>query len=548
MPSTSASGTWVQFFDVWGYQHAYINFTGAQNVPELDDYNFTLFGSSSPSGAKVGDHIESLVTGPQTWLIVYEDEDYNEKHSDKKKLYFGPNSLVSDLKGQFNMGDNIDSFQMYSSQPSGWPGVSKATNGTVTQLAVVDGEETFSTVASDMEDLVGALINLIPDVGGFLGDLLDIFWPSTTDINAVWEAIQRFVVKAVFTGVESSVMSQIEDEFTGVLNAIKLYLNDGLYNEYDSLCQLLADRAPFFTYNASHPASQYPTQKLPYTSAYFTVALAVYSARWRYFDQIYASAPWYGTEGAQKREAFKQALDALLADATPALKVMAKQAFVEQQAWAQTQLQFNDAEKFLYTQQFVVNVLGWVNLSYMWPCFGSTGQVPIESYVHAVTGPLGGARNVSGGGHEKDAATNDQDVTRILLRSGSRVDCLQIWLDGVQQPMRGTASGSDVCDVTLSVGEYVIAAFGCGGNIDSGSINQIYLRTNLGRQFGGGAPASTQFQSLSPQGVGACLSGFTSALQGSTLNSVSFIWRFETPTTPGFNPIAWLDLPGLTGG
>ncbi|WP_246357261.1 jacalin-like lectin [Pyxidicoccus fallax] len=548
MPSTSASGTWVQFFDEWGFQHASITFTGAQSVPELDDYKFTLPGFSSPSGAKVGDHIESLVTGPQTWLIVYEDEDYNQKHPDKTKLYFGPNTLVSDLKGQFGFGDNIDSFQMYSSEPPGWPGASKARNKSATVLAIVEGKALFATLSNDLENLVGALINLIPNIGGFLGSLLDIFWPSSSNINLIWESIQKYVLKAVFFGVESSVMGTVENEFKGILNAIKLYQNDGLYNEYDSLCQLLADRAPYFTYNSAHPASQYPTQKLPYTCSYFTIALAIYSARWRYFDQIYASAPWYESEGARHREAFKNALDALLNQATAALKTMAQQAFQEQQRWAQAQSQFSEREAFLYTQQFAVNTLGWLAPSFMWPCFGSNGQLPVQSFVHALTGPYGGAKNVSGGGHARDAATNDQAISRILLHTGSRVDCLRIWLDGVAQPLRGRTGGNEVFDVTLEPGEYVVAAFGYGGSLESGALDELYLRTNLGRQFGGGSPASTTFQSLSPQGVNACLSGFTSALQPNTLNSVSFIWRFETPTTPGFEPIAWLDLPGLTGG
>lgn len=362
MPSTSASGTWLQFFDMWGYQHAYINFTGAQNVSDLDDYKFTLFGFSSPDGAKVGDHIESLVTGPQTWLIVYEDKDYNEKHSDKTKLYFGPNTLVSDLDGQYHFGDNIDSFQMFSAQPAGWPGASAARNGAITHLAIVEGDELFATISKDMEDLVGALLNLIPDVGGFLSSLMDIFWPSATDPNVVWEAIQRYILKAVYLGVESSVMSAVEDEFLGIRNAIKLYQNDRLYNEYDGLCQLIADRAPYFTYNANYPATQYPSQKLPYSAAYFTIALAIYSARWRYFDQIYASAPWYPTQGPEKREAFRVALDALLEQATAALKVMTKQAFNEQLTWAQAQApnEYRMREADLYAQQFAVDTLGWL--------------------------------------------------------------------------------------------------------------------------------------------------------------------------------------------
>ncbi|WP_253817269.1 jacalin-like lectin [Myxococcus xanthus] len=548
MPSTSASGTWVQFFDMWGYQHAYINFTGAKNVPDLDDYQFTLCGSSSPKGAKVGDHIHSLVTGPQTWLIVYEDKDYNKKNPSKTKLYFGPNTLVSNLEGEYHFGGNIDSFQMFSAKPVDWPGASAARNGAITQLALVEEKALFASITSDLESLVGALINLIPNIGGFLSSLMGIFWPSATDPNVIWQAIKRYIVKAVYLGVESSVMSSVENEFWGILNAIKVYQNDQVYNQYDTLCMFIAGRAPYFTYNGNYPSSQYPSQKLPYSSAYFTIALAIYSARWRYFDQIYASAPWYRTEGPAKREAFRVALEAMLEQATAALKEMAMQAFNEQKAWAESkaQSQPRDRHAFLYTQQFAVNMLGWLAPSFMWPCFGSTGQLPVQSVIHALTGPYGGAENISHGGRAKDAAANGQNISRILLRTGSQVDCLQIWIDGAAQPLRGAAGGHDVCDITFAEGEYVIAAFGHGGALETGSFNQLYLRTNLGRQFGGGAPASTRFQSLAPQGVDARLSGFTSALQPNTLNSISLIWRFETPTTPGFDPIAWLDLPGLT--
>ncbi len=252
-------------------------------------------------------------------------------------------------------------------------------------------------------------------------------------------------------------MGSVENEFRGILNAIKLYQNDRLYNEYDGLCQLIADRAPHFTYNANYPASQYPSQKLPCSSACFTIALAIYSARWRYFDQIYASAPWYQTEGPAKRESFKLALDSMLEQATAALKVMAKQAFNEQKAWAESKAenQHREREAFLYTQQFAVNTLGWLAPSFMWPCFGSTGQLPVQSVIHALTGPYGGAENISGGGRAKDAAANGQNISRVLLRTGSRVDGLQIWLDGSEQPMRGTAGGTNVCDVTFAEGERV---------------------------------------------------------------------------------------------
>jgi hypothetical protein len=132
---------------------------------------------------------------------------------------------------------------MFSAKPVDWPGASAARNGAITQLALVEEKALFASITSDLESLVGALINLIPNIGGFLSSLMGIFWPSATDPNVIWQAIKRYIVKAVYLGVESSVMSSVENEFWGILNAIVLDLHNGHAESMNSRIQRLKQRA-----------------------------------------------------------------------------------------------------------------------------------------------------------------------------------------------------------------------------------------------------------------------------------------------------------------
>ncbi|WP_228565004.1 hypothetical protein [Myxococcus sp. AB036A] len=66
---------------------------------------------------------------------------------------------------------------MFSAQPADWSGASAARNKAITQLAIVEEKALFATISNDLESLVGARINLIPDIGGFLSSLMGIFWP-----------------------------------------------------------------------------------------------------------------------------------------------------------------------------------------------------------------------------------------------------------------------------------------------------------------------------------------------------------------------------------
>ena len=100
----TTEGCWVTFYEHKGFTRGRITFRGPLNVPRMDVYRLD-------NGKRAGDEIDSLVTGPNAWLEVYEDENY----TDTVRKY-GPNREVSDLD-QEGIGDNIDSFRMHDREP-----------------------------------------------------------------------------------------------------------------------------------------------------------------------------------------------------------------------------------------------------------------------------------------------------------------------------------------------------------------------------------------------------------------------------------------------
>lgn len=56
-----------------------------------------------------GDQIDSIITGPNCWVVVYEDENYEDA-----SMIIGPGSQLAHLGG---MEDNIDSIRIFDHNP-----------------------------------------------------------------------------------------------------------------------------------------------------------------------------------------------------------------------------------------------------------------------------------------------------------------------------------------------------------------------------------------------------------------------------------------------
>jgi len=98
---TLTDGCWVTFYESKDFRDKSITLNGPAEYSKLNN----LPGSG---GEDWGDQFDSLRTGPKTWVIVYNDENYSDDN-----YTYGPNSSIRELPD----GDDIDSLKIFDHDP-----------------------------------------------------------------------------------------------------------------------------------------------------------------------------------------------------------------------------------------------------------------------------------------------------------------------------------------------------------------------------------------------------------------------------------------------
>lgn len=81
----------------------------------------------------------------------------------------------------------------------------------------------------------------------------------------------------------------------------------------------------------------------------------------------------------------------------------------------------------------------------------------------------------TGGNPFDDSGFGNHPITRILIRSGTKVDAIQVTYGNQTAPMHGSSSEGRPFDISLAPGEQIIAVFGRSG----AAIDQIGFVTQL---------------------------------------------------------------------
>ena len=105
------SGCWVTFYESQNYRDKSITLTGPAAFGKLDH----LPGAGDEDW---GDQFDSLRTGPNAWVRVWNDEGFRDD-----SYLFGPGSEISALKN----GDDVDSLIIYDRNPQGAKASKKTT-------------------------------------------------------------------------------------------------------------------------------------------------------------------------------------------------------------------------------------------------------------------------------------------------------------------------------------------------------------------------------------------------------------------------------------
>lgn len=98
----AANGCWIIVYEDEGFNDTSLLITGPV------DYG-NLRGLPNSNGKDWGDDIDSLVVGPNCWLQVFADENFGDTSA-----WYGPNSHIPGLG---DLGDEIDSIKLYTSPP-----------------------------------------------------------------------------------------------------------------------------------------------------------------------------------------------------------------------------------------------------------------------------------------------------------------------------------------------------------------------------------------------------------------------------------------------
>lgn len=73
------------------------------------------------------------------------------------------------------------------------------------------------------KDTTAAALGAIPEAGEFLSLLVEIFWPSGTNANEIWDSIESRVEALVNEKIDTSVYNQTDADLTGLQNVLHNY-------------------------------------------------------------------------------------------------------------------------------------------------------------------------------------------------------------------------------------------------------------------------------------------------------------------------------------
>jgi len=298
------------FMSAWGYQNyreQQVLFVGSvQDLTKI----------ALPGGGTANDWMQSLATGPSTWVACYRDADWDGGWSSGTDgtcivspgaIYIGPNTAIPDLEAFYDGEGNlvnktISSIWMWREEPAGWPGATADTqplnSGDGTKPTPILTDLSSGSPNKVLKAILGGLVAPIPGLGAFVKVLLNVAWsmqkPSDDD---VWRAMQRWVVNLTYDFGIAWAAAVDQNGIAGIFNLLAKIERecDAGQTEIAKLDfnflidTLLAVSLPRFTNVSSKAAAANAAGTLDYISVFGTLALGILRANYLYCKEIYGS-------------------------------------------------------------------------------------------------------------------------------------------------------------------------------------------------------------------------------------------------------------------
>lgn len=533
-----SDGCWVQFWDDDDCEGATLRIDAEGSslvVNDLDKY-------IQSDGDKEGNEPDSLETGSRSWLMVYKDKNC----VGAPNASFGPNSKIDDLD-KYGVGGNISSFKLFDSRPIGF--VDSSSYSTPAAVEAEDGLVNAQSVNGFFRTVIVESIGLIPEVGGFLGGIVEGLWPDVDNRDQVWACYQNYLNKLIVGVYWQSTYEKLNDALKSIYKAADAYNktpeedHEFKIQTFENLYNIVNNMESFFV-DENNPQTRYM-----FLVPFATLRLATLRENLEHYAFYYGAEP----SAELRKELAVELRDSinlyrrLLAEARDRIVAgRGNQIVITEQGISRTPYVLDKYNGFSMAQQEDVEYRrdqysdGVLNLfaldldkhnaiGQLWEYFDVNVQGPAQPPIlRYAVGPYGWYQNVD---KFKELATSGR-ITEVSLWTGSLVDSLEISVDGVGQGRVGSSGGGGLQSLSLAADECVASANG----YQTGLINALGFVTDKGRSLYGGSDGGQQSrrfevkplpETLNTRLVG--LSGYAGVGSGSNANikAITFHWDCE---------------------
>ena len=522
---TNAGSCWLKLYDGTRYTGERFTLYGAGDVVNaacIDGYYFY----DSNTGSSYYRFPNSLTTGPGTWAELYDDRDYKNMVAQ-----FGPNSLVSDLSKYGST--TILSLKVFAQAPDSF----NESDQTPNEVTTIQKYQT----ASSVESLLAGALGCIPEVGSLISGVLDCFWPTGPGTQEIWNDMVSYMNDLIEDLIDQNNLEFLNNTLSGYYTSINDYNN--LVPGQDKLTKLISiiddleDDSPYFL-NLNNPE-----ENLTYLIPFGSITIVMMA------EYAYNYTAISGGQTDPNAAYAKSRLD----DWISKLSTAATQAKETALAWRLEQITIRQSGS-IFTDYYLEDAVTGFSQKYSEQSAAEADKTRLSTYINAqynaqldaYISPANLWDYLKATNTQPATATNtdsafptvifeslptEQTVSFVLdsypsawgtptqtnVGSSARITGVTLYssdanktgyVKGIQisysdksSPVLYGRTGSSSVAVTFDSDESIVAIYGGSGSF----IDQLFIRTNKGRDFGVGGTGGFPFSGACPQGVAAVI-------------------------------------------
>jgi hypothetical protein len=404
------------------------------------------------------------------------------------------------------------------------------------------------------DKFLGALgdLNLMGlPIGGILGAAVGYLWPEADDSHEQWEKVRQYAETLIHQIVDAERIERLNESLEGLKNLANDYRR--AVDAPGKGAYLVALLGALRTLEIEFWDERNPEQMFPLFSRFGTLWISALAEHVFYYEQGFGKPP-SAAEAANNLKMLQEEV----AKYTAASQKM----FDNLYAWRFRQLQmtwqddtncvidkYDDFNAVISGTQivpyiadaysdraswimgnFVADLQSLLAVTHIWKDLEQPhGLRLLKTPKIETEGPWGGYLPSP---RFEDSPPVSSRITRIELRAGAYVDCLEIFYDGKSGGAHGNASGGVLHALDLEPDEFIDQVSGHSGPSFVIGVQQLNFHTNKGRVLEAGNPGRGEYFISSGRGrQGVQLSAIAGRADAGSLTGLVLKWKHPSNTS-----------------